>query len=378
MLINLIAKIKHKFKFFLCNFPFGIPNPDVVIFIRHDAVGDYILTRNLIHFLCNSEKYKNKKVYYVGNASLRGFYEADSLPNLEYICVDFKRFYHSYLYRISLFRQINGLRPYEVINPMQEQGASFPEAVVAMCNAKIISGNAGDHIHRIPLLAHSKYTRLNEVTSNDYFEFIRNKDFFEFLTGETINITKPDFQYWVKPSTKDTIIIFPGAQAEFRRWSKENFTQLINKINLEFPNKKFLILGGSEMYQTGQWILENTNSKIDILNLCGKTTLIELVKHINDAVLLLSNETSAVHIAAATNTECICISNGYHFLRFSPYPKMITEKNTTVYPDDTFYNPQNFHEYYIRFKASSDLKIDSISVERVFGFVNVKLREIYK
>ena len=57
-----------------------------------------------------------------------------------------------------------------------------------------------------------------------------------------------------------------------------------------------------------------------LINLCGSTNLSQLIGVISSARLLLSNETSAIHIAAATSTPSVCLLGGGHFGRFVPYP----------------------------------------------------------
>jgi ADP-heptose:LPS heptosyltransferase len=57
--------------------------------------------------------------------------------------------------------------------------------------------------------------------------------------------------------------------------------------------------------------------------LAGKTSLPEFVEVIRQARLLISNETSAVHIAAAVKTPSVCILGGGHFGRFLPYPEKV-------------------------------------------------------
>ena len=54
-------------------------------------------------------------------------------------------------------------------------------------------------------------------------------------------------------------------------------------------------------------------------NLAGQTLLPELVEVIRGAAFLVSNETSAIHIAAATGTPSVCILGGGHYGRFLPY-----------------------------------------------------------
>jgi ADP-heptose:LPS heptosyltransferase len=57
----------------------------------------------------------------------------------------------------------------------------------------------------------------------------------------------------------------------------------------------------------------------NIVDLTGKTTILELGGLIKGADLLISNETSAAHIGMATRTPTVCIIGGGHFDRFLPY-----------------------------------------------------------
>jgi ADP-heptose:LPS heptosyltransferase len=85
---------------------------------------------------------------------------------------------------------------------------------------------------------------------------------------------------------------------------------------------------------------------------------------LSSAQLLISNDTSAAHIAAAVKTPFICISNGNHILRFHPYPREIFDKAFYIYPEEISSHIGN-PEYLEKFRFASDLDINSISVEKV-------------
>lgn len=75
-----------------------------------------------------------------------------------------------------------------------------------------------------------------------------------------------------------------------------------------------------------------------MVNTAGAVTLVELVELIAKSKLVISNETSAVHIAAATRTPVICIQGGGHFDRFTPYPNQADFKPICVYETMPCYN----------------------------------------
>jgi ADP-heptose:LPS heptosyltransferase len=104
----------------------------------------------------------------------------------------------------------------------------------------------------------------------------------------------------------------------------------------------------------------------NIEDLTGKTTLPQLVNLIAGAKILISNESCAVHIAAAVGTNAVCISNGNHFGKFNPYPKSMAENIATLYPSEVNNQIDKYEDLIKRFAISSDIDINEISVESVF------------
>ena len=65
-----------------------------------------------------------------------------------------------------------------------------------------------------------------------------------------------------------------------------------------------------------------TNSdEVKWFSVVVKTNINELIEAIRDAEFLITNETSAVHIAESVTTKSFCILGGGHFGRFLPYNK---------------------------------------------------------
>jgi ADP-heptose:LPS heptosyltransferase len=105
-------------------------------------------------------------------------------------------------------------------------------------------------------------------------------------------------------------------------------------------------------------------------NLTGQIPLTSLVKYLEDAELLISNETSPVHIAAAVNTPVICISNGNHLGRFNPYPREIFQDAHYIYPGavESIINAGHLDKNSFRFKSKLD--INEITPDSVKTLIN--------
>ena len=87
------------------------------------------------------------------------------------------------------------------------------------------------------------------------------------------------------------------------------------------------------------------------------------------AELLISNESSAVHVAAATNTKTICISNANTYKRFTPYPENIAPQIKTIFPKEII--SMSEEERISSFRYNSN--INNVTVEQVYDEVLKKL-----
>ncbi len=100
------------------------------------------------------------------------------------------------------------------------------------------------------------------------------------------------------------VIISPGSKSHIKRWSKEGFAVLNDRLMEEF--KSIVIMVGDASDNTFiQDIAHISNYKI--INLAGRTTLRQLTALIKRAKLLVTNDSAPLHIGSATNTKTIAI-----------------------------------------------------------------------
>jgi ADP-heptose:LPS heptosyltransferase len=190
------------------------------------------------------------------------------------------------------------------------------------------------------------------------------------LLGEEINITKPDMDTsMLRRSEKIKnryVLLFPGASQYNKKWSSRNFKKVAEFIFNNFPLDIALSGSKQESYLFDEIVPVNSGNRF--LNFFGNT-LPELAKLISEAELLLSNETSAIHIAAAVNTPFICISNGNHFGRFHPYSKEIFEEAFFIYPQEIMDKINDIKVLSNKYRFGSDLNINQIKPETVIPII---------
>lgn len=352
-----------------------------LLIIRTDAIGDYVLFRNFLEILATSEKYKNYKITLLGNQIWKNLAEnLDTNWVDNFIWLDRERFLNDPIYHTKLILKIRKKSYESVIYPTFSREFFHGDYLVKMTRANQKIAHQGDFLHeseKIRLETQKIYDQLILTPSKTIFEFYRNQLFFENLLHQKMTLQNPFFpKNVVSPKSQNEgkkIIFFPSANADFRRWSPAYFAKLSDLIAEKFAEKmtwKIEILGSSQDAEIGQKIQKL--SKQNIVNECGKTSLIGLIQKIAEADLLISNETVAIHLAACVKTPTICISNGNHLGRFNPYPPEIAPQILTIYPKNVqveLKNESNREKIYEKYAQKSDENIQEITPKEVFSLL---------
>jgi len=352
-------------------------NAKTLLIIRLDAIGDYILVRNFLHSLKQSNKYKDYKITLCGNIVWKDLAETfDNNSIDEFIWINRKCFNNNIFYKYKTLNQIYQRGFEVVIDTTFSREILFGDSIVNTSKAKVRIGSTGSIDAYVKwkrnLLADKFYTRLIPQSSENIFEFYRNRDFFAKVLNESINFRKPDMTIngidIEIPTKNDFLLIFPGAQEEKRRWSVEKYVIVIQDL-LTKLNVDVIIAGSKSEINITKKIIYNLSTH-RAFDMTGKTTLPQLAKIISLAKVLISNETSAIHFAAAVGTPFVCISNGQRLGRFMPYPVEMNIKGKYIYPFQIENQIDNFKMLSKKYQFDSDLDINSITAESVIKAVS--------
>jgi ADP-heptose:LPS heptosyltransferase len=262
-----------------------------------------------------------------------------------------------------------------VINPHYTRGILYDDSIVRVSSASYKIGSEGSpesHAKwKRDLFTDRYYTQLIPQSPDTLFEFLRNKEYCENLLEENADIQKPtlnlpeNLEY--SSLTPNRVVIFPGAGHSGRQWHIDNFIEICRFIT---ANSQYeLIISGSAKETLLAKYIADALDKRPVTNLTGQTSLVELALIIKNSRLLISNETGAIHLAAAVDTPFICFSNGKGFGRFHPYPPQIYNKGIYLYPPEIMNNLENDEELKRKYNYESDLNINDISVELVQSVV---------
>lgn len=358
----------------LNNSPSNKKNNSLVI-VRMDAIGDYILFRNFIEIIARSEKYKNHAITLIGNTVWKGIAEHFDNEWIDrFIWVNPIKFQKDFLFRKRVLKEIQDTSYSLLFHPTYSRDYYVGETIARYIKAenKITSkGDLANTTRWQKRISDKHYNKF--IESKDIFEFNRNKQIVEGFIEHTIDLIKP---YINKSNVEGNSIqsdnymtLFIGGGAAFRRWSVDKWIDFISSL-LALYDFDILIAGGPEDKSNGEVIKKHFITNERIINICGKTTLNQLISIIANSNFMVSNETSAVHIAVSVNTPVLVISNGNHYGRFTPFPKSISTNYTVVYPP-IIEKEENTDILSKEYSSGSELSIDSIEA-------NVALKKIKK
>lgn len=297
-----------------------------VVIIRTDAIGDYVLFRNFLKPLY--EKYG--KLTFVGNVACKELVtQLDGEYIKHFIAIDRKKISRNLIYRFKIIKELKKTSYEILINSIYSRDR-VSEDIVRIIDAREKIASIGDCSNLpkgIKQQYDKNYTTLLPAKQEIMFEFYRNLEFFQNLLGKDLHV---DFFIDLKKIDRERdfgiippySVFFIGASAQYRKWGNNHFVEVGKFLHSNFY-ENIVICGGKEDFENGEYIRQKLEqNSIYCLNLCGKTSLLDLARVVYNGNHLISNETSCVHIAKAIRHDKVfVVSNGNHLHRFTPYPK---------------------------------------------------------
>jgi len=284
-----------------------------VLIVRLDAIGDYILWRNCLRFLRNSAKYRDAHLTVLGNPAWRSLAEA-----LDGDCVDEWMWAEN---RNALFRRgRENLLPYcvwhrrvaleqkrlkerlsaigfdEVISPCAFPDSQLDELVTGI--APVTVSVANNDVSRT-----ARFTRLVDP-GEEPFVFLRNRAITTALTDETCDVGF-DLDIGESPKKTNKVMFFKGASHWTRRWPERRWKELAA-----------LLPKGLEPVEAP----------------CGRS-LVDFARLTASCAAVVSNDTMALHMAAAIGISVVGVANGVAGRgSFWPYPSSFGKRVAVCAP----------------------------------------------
>ena len=303
-----------------------------ILILRTDNIGDFILW---LDSASQIRKRLNGNITLLCTSAVASIAKNVSYFD-EIITLDTKKMFFNPIYRFKLLKKLRTKRYDLILNPLFSRDYFIGDTIVRNVCAKRKIGFGQDYKNTesrfVKLISDKKkrskiltkllsksngfYSSLIETDKEDKMELKRNAEFVSKFFDCDFKASLPELCFEISEfnQVKDYVVLFIGASQVKKNWGCEKFVNLIDKLS------SFVVLcGGNGDIEIADNILRSVKKPNKILNLVGKTTLLELCSVINYANLVISNDTVAAHISAMVRTKSIVICPGHFTKRFHPY-----------------------------------------------------------
>lgn len=298
-----------------------------VAFIRTDGLGDLVLWQWTGRYL--KDFYKNQKICLIVNMHWASY--AQQTPYWdEIIPVDTLRLRQSPFYRWRTFKFIASKGFSVVVNPIFSRDFLVSDSISRATRAYSTIAWASCSLGLNPYLrkiSNSWYTKLIKSNQSLIMEVDKNIYFLNILTNSINKHQTSDLNdnYSEKelPSRSDGLgnymCFVPKGSIEERNWNTNKYIEVIGYI-ITHSSLSIFICGEHSTHSISRELTLQFGSD-RIIDMTGRTTVLEYISTIKDSKFVLATDSSAVHIAASMNIPSVAILGGGHHGRFLPYSK---------------------------------------------------------
>lgn len=299
--------------------PFQPPRK-VVLIVRLDAIGDFVLWLDAARTLVGHYHAQGYTVVLLGNQAWSSWAGEMRLVD-EVWGIDTQRFVRNLPYRWHWLRRIHRAGFSIAIQPTISRVFLIGDSAIRASGAPIRIGSAGDSISSWHKRWDDRlFTKLIPASDRPMMELRRNA---EFMRGLGITDFKARLPIIPPSSTGRSVdlppqpyaVLFPGASWYGKEWQSAKFAEI--GFRLASHGLHVLLAGGKTDRECANQLVKQLHGKA--INLVGKTSLGGLAEVLRNAIVVITNDTSAVHIGAAVGAPVVCIMGGGHYGRFAPY-----------------------------------------------------------
>lgn len=302
-------------------------NSGSIVLVRLDAIGDFIMwldsAKEFRH--CSGGKQKiilicNQVCYDIAEST--GYFD-------QVIGLNYGKLRHTSQvgYRWSVHRILKGIRADQAVQCTYSREI-FSDMVMSAVQAKekVTIDSPGEISCRWTYrLAQPIYQQVISTPGVYMMEIRRNSLFTGKVLHRQIRPGIPELRPVAAAQGKvpegNYYILFLGASETERMWPTERFAQVAEQLqeDVAYHSLKCCICGGRDEVYLYEKFLKQYPHADRVLNRVGNTSLLELIEVIRGAKFIITNDTSAVHFAAAVNTPAVCIWGPWEYGRFLPY-----------------------------------------------------------
>ena len=300
--------------------------PKKLLLIRLDDIGDYLLFRNTLPAYKQSARWNNYNVTLLGNTAWKElFFMWDRATVDNAIWINKKEYLQNDTYKQQIWLQLRQQGYEAVICP------SFTRPILLDDLCRLATG-AQTAIGFYNFTPHKRWKEVSDALYSELFqpkkithEFFINQQFAELCCGVSLHLQR-SFVFAEKRASEPYIACFIGASTKSRRWIVKGWMQLIHLINHHY-SLSVKIIGVAPHKEEAMEIAAKTKAES-----VTDTSLTDVVDIINNAALVIANDTMMAHLAVSCHVPVVIISSGNNCTRFTVYEEAGIRDVCAVYP----------------------------------------------
>lgn len=278
--------------------------------------------------------------------------------NFDFFHVDRKKYIRNVLYRIKTNLFFSNYHFDKVVNVRGSRNGIYEDSIIRFISGKkyaLITDYDSNSLISLKLFDYFNYNHLVKFDLNkNIHEIKRINILFNEVFQSKLSLKLIDLTYYFKKILHEKLItgnyfvLNIGAGKNFRKWDINKFIKVGNIIEKDF--NLIPVYCGLEQDNTRIKNAELSISKKSV-NLCGKTSIPELINVIKFSSFNISNDSADAHISILLKKNTLSIKSKFQQNRFLPYPMDLSNENI---------------------KVLTSSKIDDISVDDVCKLIDFK------
>ena len=288
------------------------------VLVRLDAIGDFILWLAAARSLTQELRNQGAEIVLLANAAWADWAETLDIAD-EVWALDAKRFRRNLVYRALWLRKLAGARFDIAIHPAPTRVFRLGDAIVNATRANERLGFSAakrDHL-ALRLLSEHWYTRRIDAPEPEWPELLTNARFVSQLFHNDFKPALADLSA-EKSACAVSAVLCPSASWNGKRWPRRHFIELGKR--LVQAGRQVLVVGAITDNSLLQGIAESIGTNARPIACRDLSDLLTLCR---EAAIVISNDSAALHLAAAAGARTVCVAGGGHPGRFVPYPESV-------------------------------------------------------
>lgn len=302
-----------------------------ILLLRNDALGDFMVSIPLMMQIYDVAKSCGSSVTIVVSENMYDF--ACRCPFFDsVIAIPSRMEMGKFFTRIANLRKFAAIRAKTVINLLVFGRCGIEDYIVYLTEAqrKFTLDNRNTVLIYPGIIKFRNRTKFiySEILEYDPRKTLQENEIFLASSAMQVKFSLlPGNLDFLRPlpeipvsNIENFYLIVATSANSCRSWEPEKFAAIIDGVAEIRPDLRVIMTGSAGDIKIISEVIQHCAHNDMIVNLCGKTTLIQLIALADKAQFILSNETGPAHISALLHKKVFAVTGLGHWGIYMPNP----------------------------------------------------------